>query len=324
MSRKSLVAYLALAGTIALAIGVLASDLRRTSLRRIVIDSRAEPDDSGSRTILERMQERREAATRGERLAAEPTRSGEDAKADAGEQDAFDQWFFSQRAYPGTTLPVDAVGKAHRHASDHNKDDRDDSKGPAFKPLGPSTIPDGQTDRTAGQLSPVSGRVNAIATDPSNPNVVYAAGAQGGVWKTRNARSASPHWEPLTDHEASLAVGAIAVDPVDPDIIYVGTGEANRACDSYYGQGILRSDDGGKHWTLLGSGGNAFNNPGPFVGKAVARILIDPATAGSTRSTTIWAATTIGVFSGGTIPACQSPSGPNVGLWRSTDSGDTW
>ncbi|HXI28702.1 MAG TPA: hypothetical protein VNG89_09770, partial [Vicinamibacterales bacterium] len=169
-----------------------------------------------------------------------------------------------------------------------------------------------------------SGRVNAIATDPSNPNVVYAAGAQGGVWKTRNARSASPHWEPLTDHEASLAVGAIAVDPVDPDIIYVGTGEANRSCDSYYGQGILRSDDGGKHWTLLGSGGNAFNNPGPFVGKAVARILIDPATAGSTRSTTIWAATTIGVFSGGTIPACQSPSGPNVGLWRSTDSGETW
>src|SRR5207245_4800213 len=62
----------------------------------------------------------------------------------------------------------------------------------------------------------------------------------------------------------------------------------------------------------------------PFVGKAVSRILIDPATAGSTSSTTIWAATTIGVFSGATIPTCESPSGPNVGLWRSTDSGQTW
>lgn len=325
MSRKSLAGYLALTCTIAWAIGLLATDLRRTSMRRIVIDSRLEQDgqDKG-RTILERMMERREAATRSERLANEPTPSGEDAKADAGEQDAFDQWFYSQRKYPGTTLPLDAVGKAHRHASDHNNDDRDDTNGPPFKALGPSTIPDGQTDATAGQLSPVSGRVNAIAADPTNPNIVYVGGAQGGVWKTRNAGSADAHWEPLTDHEASMAVGAIAVDPVNPDIIYVGTGEANRACDSYYGQGILRSSDGGKHWTLLGSGGDPFNNPGPFVGKAVSRILIDPATAGSTQSTTIWAATTIGVFSGGTIPTCESPSGPNVGLWRSIDSGKTW
>src|SRR5262249_13557660 len=190
MSRKSLVAYLALACTIAWAIGLLASDLRRTSLRRIVIDGRLEQDgqDHQARTILERMMDRREATTRGAQLANEPTRSGEDAKAGAGEQDAFDQWFFSQRKYPGTTLPVDAVGKAHRHASDHNKDDGDDTKGPPFKALGPSTIPDGQTDATAGQRSPVSGRVNAIATDPGNPDIVYAAGAQGGVWKTMNAR----------------------------------------------------------------------------------------------------------------------------------------
>src|SRR5262249_3893946 len=91
-----------------------------------------------------------------------------------------------------------------------------------------------------------------------------------------------------------------------------------------YGQGILRSSDGGAHWTLLGGGGSPFNNPGPFVGKAVARILIDPATAGSAGSTTIWAATTVGAFTGATSPACASPSGPNVGLWRSDDSGQTW
>src|SRR5262249_60880434 len=100
-------------------------------------------------------------------------------------------------------------------------------------------------------------------------------------------------------------------------------GEPNLACDSYYGQGILRSADGGRHWMLLGNTGSPFNNPGPFTGKAVAKILIDPATAGSTTSTTLWAATTIGVFSGSTIPTCESPSGPNVGLWRSNDSGPT-
>ena len=133
---------------------------------------------------------------------------------------------------------------------------------------------------------PVAGQRprNAIATDPSDPDIVYAGGAQGGLWKTKKARRAKPDWEPLTDHEASLAVGAVAIDPVNPDIIYVGTGEANRSCDSYYGQGILRSADGGKRWTLLGGGGNPFGNPGPFVGKAISKILIDPSTAGSTTS----------------------------------------
>jgi hypothetical protein len=105
----------------------------------------------------------------------------------------------------------------------------------------------------------------------------------------------------------------------------VGTGEPNRSCDSYYGQGILRSADGGEHWTLLGGGGAVFNNPGPFVGRSVARIIIDPTTAGSRHHTTLWASTTIGVFSGGTIQTCSiaNPATP-FGLWRSTDSGATW
>src|SRR2546421_286417 len=81
-------------------------------------------------------------------------------------------------------------------------------------------------------------RGTAIAVNPRDPDTVYVGGAQGGVWKTSNARDPHPTWMPLTDHEASLAVGSIAIDPVDPDIIYVGTGEPNRSCDSYYGRGI--------------------------------------------------------------------------------------
>jgi photosystem II stability/assembly factor-like uncharacterized protein len=276
------------------------------------------------RSIRERMLEEREATSRASLLSQErAARSDGDADEDAS-RDAFDKWFYEQRRYPADRLPVGAVATANKHADDRNFDERDDNSGPKWRALGPETIPDGQTDASAGRLSPVSGRVSAIATDPSNPDVAYVGGAQGGVWKTRNALSPRPSWEPLTDHEASLAVGAIAVDPVNPDIIYVGTGEANRACDSYYGQGILRSGDGGRSWTLLGNTGNPFNNAGPFTGKAVSRILIDASTAGSTTSTTIWAATTIGVFSGATIPTCETPSGPNVGLWRSTDSGQTW
>jgi len=270
------------------------------------------------RSIRERFEEERQTAGRGAALAEE---AAEGESGEAGERDAFEAWFFGQRTFPGRALPFNAVARARAHGNAKNKGAAGD---PKWRALGPSTIPDGQTDATAGVLSPVSGRVNAIATHPTNPDIVYAGGAQGGVWKTTNARSAFPTWTPLTDAEASLAIGAIAVDPVNPNIIYVGTGEANRSCDSYYGQGVLRSTDGGATWTLLGGGGSPVNNPGPFVGYAISRILIDPSTAGSATSTTLWAATTIGVFSGGTIPTCATPSGANVGLWRSTDSGATW
>ena len=153
------------------------------------------------------------------------------------EGNAYEQWFFEQRTFPDGVLPVNAVGAALEHAKSKNNDVRGapGGGGPMWKPLGPVTIPDGQTDDSAGQLSPVSGRLSAIAVHPTNPDVVYAGGAQGGVWKSTNATSAKPTWVPLTDHEASLAVGSIAIDPVNPEIVYVGTGEPNGSCDSYYG-----------------------------------------------------------------------------------------
>ena len=100
----------------------------------------------------------------------------------------------------------------------------------------------------------VSGRVSALAVDPTNANIVYAGGADGGVWKTTNGGS---NWTPLTDGEVSLAIGSIAIDPSNHNIIYVGTGEDNNNSDAYTGAGILKSIDGGTTWTNL---------PGPFLG----------------------------------------------------------
>jgi hypothetical protein len=75
------------------------------------------------------------------------------------------------------------------------------------------------------------------------------------VWETFNAGT---DWVPLTDWEASLAIGAVTFAPSSSKIIYVGTGEANSS-DSHTGAGLLKSVDGGATWTLLtganGSGG---------------------------------------------------------------------
>lgn len=244
-----------------------------------------------------------------------------------GEDSAgFDQWFYGQRAYPGTKMPNGALSQAFDEALANNLPIDDGaanaplSPAPLWLPFGPSTIPDGQTDDTAGTiLAPISGRVSAIAIHPTNPNIVYVGGAQGGVWKTVNALSSNVRWTPLTDKQPSLAIGSIAIDPTDPQIVYAGTGEANGSCDSYYGIGLLRSADGGQTWTVLGGAVG-----GPFLNQAISKVIVDPSSAGSATATTLYVSTTVGATSSGTAQCQTAPGSGNGGLWRSTDSGQNW
>ena len=130
--------------------------------------------------------------------------------------------------------------------------------------LGPAPVTNGQT--TGSQ--PVSGRVAGLAADPTDANIIYAAAAGGGVWKTTNGGS---NWTVLTDNEQTLSMGAIAVANSNPNIVYAGTGEANFSGDSNYGRGILVSQNGGINWTLTGSS--------VFDRRAISKISIDPSNA---------------------------------------------
>ena len=97
---------------------------------------------------------------------------------------------------------------------------------------------------------PQTGRVSAIASDPSNANVVYLGGAAGGVWKSIDGGTS---WTPeFPTNQGSFAIGAIAVDPSNPQNVWVGTGEPNNiASDTYSGIGIYRSANGGSSWTKV-------------------------------------------------------------------------
>jgi hypothetical protein len=132
-----------------------------------------------------------------------------------------------------------------------------------WTPTGASVVSKGQIAASydlnglpTGRAAPVSGRVTAIAIDPNDPNnTIYLGTAQGGVWKTTDGGQI---WLPKTDFQFTLAIGAITIDHsiADPvtgrsNRVYIGTGEANFALDSYYGGGILRTDDGGETWTQL-------------------------------------------------------------------------
>ncbi|MBV8756271.1 MAG: hypothetical protein JO257_03280 [Deltaproteobacteria bacterium] len=89
-----------------------------------------------------------------------------------------------------------------------------------------------------------SGRPNNIVVDPRDPNIVYMAVSGGGVWKTFDFQSASPHWAPTTDLQPNLAVGALALDPDHPDTLFVGNGDFVDAS----GDTVLKSTDGGGTW----------------------------------------------------------------------------
>jgi photosystem II stability/assembly factor-like uncharacterized protein len=154
--------------------------------------------------------------------------------------------------------------------------------------LGPSAIPNGQTYSSARVL--VSGRVTAIVVDPTDSNIVYAGTAQGGVWKTSDGGGT---WVPQNDNNISMAIGALAMDPGNHLVLYAGTGEGNFSGDSYYGNGVLKTIDGGaSSWMELATG--------TFAGVRFSRLVATPGTPAR-----LFAAT-------------------GSGLYRSLNSGTTW
>lgn len=95
----------------------------------------------------------------------------------------------------------------------------------------------------------MSGRIADIAIHPTNNNIWYVAVGSGGVWKTVNSGTT---WKPIFDNQASYSIGCITLDSNNPNIVWVGTGENVGGRHVGYGDGIYKSEDGGKSWKNMG------------------------------------------------------------------------
>ena len=200
----------------------------------------------------------------------------------------------------------------------------------------------------------MSGRIADVAIDPTRPSTWYVAVGSGGVWKTVNAGTT---WTPLFDEEASYSIGCVTLDPQDPHVVWVGTGENVGGRHVGFGDGVYRSRDGGKTWKNLGlrdsqhvakivvhpkdpdvvwvaaqgplwskggdrglfkttDGGRTWKKvlgAGEWTG--VTDVVVDPRDPGRLYAATWQRQRTVAAYMGG---------GPESGIHRSTDGGETW
>jgi len=185
--------------------------------------------------------------------------------------------------------------------------------GGAWAPIGPLTLPNG----VGSNSGPTSGRVTAIAVDPSNANKVYLGTAQGGVWRSLDGGTT---WTSIFDNAQTMAVGALAVAPSSPTTLYVGTGEFNSCADCFFGVGLYRIDNADGAATLNGPinpSTTVGNLTYPvFQGRSITKILVHP-----TDAATIWVSTARGVGGSGANPLSnQLPPLATRGVYRSSNA----
>jgi photosystem II stability/assembly factor-like uncharacterized protein len=145
-------------------------------------------------------------------------------------------------------------------------------------------------------IGPVGNRLTSVAGIPGQPNIYYVGAASGGIWKTIDG---GVHWDPIFDSQPVSSIGALAIAPSDPNIVWAGTGEPWIRSHISVGQGVYKSVDAGKTWTLLG-----LEKTG-----RISRIVIDP------KDPNVVLVAALGHAYG--------PQ-PERGVFRTTDGGKTW
>jgi len=195
----------------------------------------------------------------------------------------FNDHFFGLRAYPDKVFDFKAYMKALDNVYQETK-------------VATKSVAD--FDKTWRQEGPnnIGGRINAIAIDPTDDDIMYAGAASGGVFKTTDGGT---NWEPIFDDQPFLTIGTIEIDPTNNNTIYVGTGDVNIGGYVAVGDGLYRSTDAGATWEHLG-----LTNQ-----RIISKVKID-----YNNPSTIYVGTMGMPFE----------RNEERGLYKSTDNGATW
>ncbi len=218
---------------------------------------------------------------------------------DIRETKAFKRYenFYRTRAWPADFIPQDHY-KAEKRKAVAKYENRGNPEGGNWTNIGPNGI----VSTWPEHWGMSSGRVRGIAVHPSDPLIVYAGAASGGLWKTTDGGLT---WIDLAENFVSLSFGAIEIDPSNPQIVYAGSGEAVAGGYplAYTGDGIYKTTDGGASWTNINDGFGEYT-------------IINAVDVSPHNSSRLFAAFARGYSMIG------NPD--NQGIWKSTDAGLNW
>ena len=206
------------------------------------------------------------------------------------------------------------------------------------------------------QIGPFrGGRSGAVTGVLNEPLTFYMGATGGGIFKTVDGGN---HWVPIADGQLKLgSVGAIAVADSDSNIVYAGMGEGDIRGNASHGDGVYKSTDAGQTWVHMGLADTQQiatlridpKNPdvayvaalghmaGPNEergvfrtrdgGKSWQKVLFKSNLAGAVdisidplNSRILYAS----IWQVIRKPWTFESGGPDSGLYKSTDGGDTW
>jgi photosystem II stability/assembly factor-like uncharacterized protein len=246
-------------------------------------------------------------------------------------------WMDRQRTFPNGGIKTDVYLQAVRQARDlHAAAGRSDY---SWVFAGPTNI---------------GGRITDIEIPGESFNTVFVAAASGGILKTTNNGAS---WTNVFSGQATIPVGDIAIDNTNTDLMYAGTGEANSSSQSFRGDGIYKSTDGGTTWLHSGLELSAYfgriiidhSNNNRVFAAACGNLFTPDGNRGVYRTTdggVSWERVLFVSDSTSAIDIVQHPTNPDIlyaamwermrglnyrrsfgvtsGIWKTTDGGDTW
>ncbi|MGD8815715.1 MAG: glycosyl hydrolase, partial [Acidobacteriota bacterium] len=141
-----------------------------------------------------------------------------------------------------------------------------------------------------------SGRIADIAGVIGDPDTLYVATATGGAWKSTNRGLT---WMPIFQDGGTASLGSVAVAPSNPAVVWLGAGETWNWRSVSWGDGVYKSEDGGRSW----------KHQGLAETRHVGRILIHPENPD-----------VVYVAGGGALWG----SNDERGVFKTTDGGTSW